>query len=102
MQSTPYMLETMGLTLSPIDRRRHRAGHTVLGAVEHNVQTSNRRWRDDEFLLPRKLTEGRSRIRVRVEFVRKDIPLFPGQPLSPQAWSEFRYSAYCYVMPKVR
>lgn len=70
-----------------------------LGATEHNVQTSNRRWRDDEFLLPRSLTERRSSIRVKVVFVPKNIPLYPGQPLPEQAWSEFRYAAYCYVMP---
>jgi hypothetical protein len=30
------------------------------------VQTSNRRWRDDEFLVPRSLTEGLASLRVRV------------------------------------
>ena len=39
-----------------------------LGATQHVVQTSNRRFRDDEFLVPRDLTEGRSAIRVRVRF----------------------------------
>src|SRR6266567_2434422 len=29
-----------------------------LGATEHNVETSNRRFRDDEFLIPRDLTQG--------------------------------------------
>jgi len=27
-------------------------------------------------------------------------PLFPGHPLSELAWSEFRYSAYCFVLPQ--
>jgi len=72
-----------------------------LGATLHNVQTSNRRWRDDEFLLPRSLTGGRSLIRVKLEFVPRNIPLFPGHPLTPQAWSEYRYTAYCYVMPRI-
>ncbi|MBI2924565.1 MAG: DUF2961 domain-containing protein [Verrucomicrobia bacterium] len=71
-----------------------------LGATEHNVQTSNRRFRDDEFLLPRDLTEGRSRIRVRVQFTPVEIPLFPGRPLPELAWSEMRYTAYCWVMPR--
>ncbi len=71
-----------------------------LGATLHNVQTSNRRWRDDEFLLPRRLTQGRTAIRVRVEFTPRNIPLFPGHPLPAQAWSEFRYRAYCYRMPE--
>jgi hypothetical protein len=70
-----------------------------LGATQHNVQTSNRRFRDDEFLLPRDLTKERSAIRVRVKFTPVEIPLFPGRPLDELAWSEIRYDAYCYVMP---
>lgn len=73
-----------------------------LGATEHKVVTSNRRFRDDEFLVPRALTEGRSTIRVRVVFTPVNRPLFPGQPLAELAWSEMRYTAYCYVMPDVR
>jgi hypothetical protein len=70
------------------------------GATQHVVQTSNRRFRDDEFLLPHKLTRGRSSIRIRVQFVPCNIPLFPGHALDDQAWSEMRYDAYCYVLPK--
>jgi hypothetical protein len=66
------------------------------------VQTSNRRFRDDEFLVPRELTRGRAAIRVRVEFTPVDIPLLPGRPVGEQAWSEIRYAAYCYVMPEIR
>jgi hypothetical protein len=71
-----------------------------LGATRHVVQTSNRRFRDDEFLVGREHTRGRSAIRVRVRFTPVDVPLFPGQPF-PQgpAWSEMRYACYCYVMP---
>jgi len=72
-----------------------------VGETLHNVQTSNRRWRDDEFMLPRSLTEGRSSIKVKIEFVPRNIPLFPGHPLADQAWSEYRYTAYCYLMPRV-
>jgi hypothetical protein len=71
-----------------------------LGATEHNVHTSNRRFRDDEFLLPKKLTAGRSAIRVRVQFTPVHRPLFPGQPEPPLAWSEIRYEAWSYVTPK--
>jgi hypothetical protein len=71
-----------------------------LGETLHHVETSNRRFRDDEFLLPRALTQGRSAIRVRVEFTPVQRPLFPGYPLPPLAWSELRYSAYCFVVPK--
>jgi hypothetical protein len=70
-----------------------------LGATQHNVQTSNRRFRDDEFLVPRDLTVGRSAIRVRVRFTPVKRPLFPGHPLPELAWSEMRYDCYCYVMP---
>ena len=70
-----------------------------LGAAQHKVETSNRRFRDDEFLVSRKLTEGRSQIRVRIKFTPVRIPLFPGEPLPELAWSELRYDAYCFVMP---
>jgi hypothetical protein len=72
-----------------------------LGATQHVVQTSNRRFRDDEFLVPRDLTEGRSAIRIRVRFTPVNRPLFPGHPLPEMAWSEIRYTTYCYVLPQV-
>ena len=70
-----------------------------LGPAQHIVQTSNRRFRDDEFLIPRDLTKGRPAIRVRVQFTPVNIPLFSGRPLDELAWSELRYDAYCFVMP---
>ena len=70
-----------------------------LGATQHNAQTSNRRFRDDEFLIPRKLTEGRSEIRLRIKFTPVPIPLFPGQRQPELAWTELRYDVYCFVMP---
>ncbi len=74
-----------------------------LGATQHNVQTSNRRFRDDEFLIPRDLTAGRDKIRVRVRFTPVRTPLYPGheQPIPP-AWSEIRYDAYCFVVPELK
>ena len=71
-----------------------------LGPAEHRVQTSNRRFRDDEFLLPRDLTKGRKAIRVRIHFTPVSIPLFPGHRVAELAWSEIRYQAYCYTMPE--
>jgi hypothetical protein len=71
-----------------------------LGATLHNVQTSNRRFRDDEFLIGKDLTRGKEQVRVRVKFTPVNLPLFPGHPLPEQAWSEIRYAAYCYVAPK--
>jgi D-arabinan exo alpha-(1,3)/(1,5)-arabinofuranosidase (non-reducing end) len=65
------------------------------------VQTSNRRWREDEFLLPRALTEGRGAIRVRLTFLPRNLPLRPGLPVAPQAWSEVRYWVYSWRFPPV-
>ena len=70
-----------------------------LGATQHIAQTSNRRFRDDEFLLPLALTRNRKAIRVQIRFTPVNRPLYPGQPLPEQAWSEFRYTAYCYRLP---
>ncbi len=74
-----------------------------LGATQRNVQTSNRRFRDDEFLVPRDLTAGRDKIRVQVRFTPVTIPLFPGHPFSITnlAWSEIHYKAYSYRFPPV-
>jgi len=71
-----------------------------LGTTQHIVQTSNRRYRDDEFLLPLALTRGKSAIRIRVVFKPVNRPLFPGNPVPELAWSEIRYTAYSYVPPK--
>lgn len=71
-----------------------------LGATEHVVETSNRRFRDDEFLISRELTRGRKTIWVRVRFTPVNRPLFPGYPVGERAWSEIRYTAYCFVKPR--
>jgi hypothetical protein len=71
-----------------------------LAATEHRAETSNRRFRDDEFLLPRKLTDGRNSIRVRVEFTPVQRGLFPGEPVPELAWSEIKYTAYSFVLPR--
>ena len=70
-----------------------------MGKTEPKVQTSNRRFRDDEFLIPRKLTKGAEKLRVRVEFTPVEIPLLPDMPVGELAWSEIRYQAFCLVMP---
>jgi len=51
-----------------------------LGATQHVVQTSNRRFRDDEFLCPRALTAGRSAIRVRIRFTPSSDRFSPATP----------------------
>ncbi|MEA2710219.1 MAG: hypothetical protein QOF78_2820, partial [Phycisphaerales bacterium] len=45
-----------------------------LGPTQHIVQTSNRRFRDDEFLVGRDLTRGQSQIRVQIRFTPVDRP----------------------------
>jgi hypothetical protein len=29
-------------------------------------------------------------------------PLFPGYPIGDRAWSEIRYTAYCFITPRRR
>lgn len=49
------------------------------------------------FLLPRRLTQGRSQIRLRIRFRPVATPLYPGYPPAELGWSEIRYTVYCYV-----
>ncbi len=71
-----------------------------LAAAEPGAQTSNRRFRDDEFLVSRAFTAGHAKLRVRVRFTPVDIPLLPGQPLPELAWTEIRYDAYSLTAPR--
>lgn len=71
-----------------------------------NVKTiEERRFREDEFLLNRHLTQGRSKIRVRIEYRSAELPLFSGfdYPTPPgtgapsaHQWSEMRYDLFVY------
>jgi hypothetical protein len=71
-----------------------------LGATEHNVEISNRRFRDDEFLVPRDLTQGKKSILVRIKCTPVNRPLFPGYPVGERAWSEINYTAYSFIIPR--
>lgn len=71
-----------------------------LGATQHIIETSNRRFRDDEFLISRDLTRGKKAIWVRVKFMPVNRALFPGYPVGDRAWSEMSYTAYCFVQPR--
>jgi len=71
-----------------------------LGDAEQNLETSNRRFRDDEMLLPPALTRERTAIRLRFEFRPVGKPVFPGLPPVPEAWSELRYTVYSYLLPR--
>jgi hypothetical protein len=70
-----------------------------LGATEHRIETSNRRFRDDEFLISRDLTRGKKKVWIRIKFTPVNRPLFPGEPVGKLAWSEIKYTAYCFVAP---
>jgi hypothetical protein len=67
------------------------------------TKTTNRRFRDDEFLIPARLTKNKIKIRVRVEFVDDRQQLFPDFPFpKASAWSELRYEVYSYVIPNFK
>ncbi len=73
-----------------------------LGAAEPVVETSNRRFRDDEFLISRELTGHRRSIRVRIKVMPVSRPLLPGSSVHDRSWSEIKYTAYCFVRPRFR
>jgi hypothetical protein len=64
------------------------------------VQTSNRRFREDEFSIARELTAGRRRLRLRLVWQPSPQPLVPDQAPPEQAWSELRYDVYSWVLPR--
>ena len=67
----------------------------------YKVQTSNRRFRDDEFLIPAHLTRNQPAVRIKVVHVPQDTPLYPGTPFPREsAWSELRYDVYSYILPE--
>jgi hypothetical protein len=53
---------------------------------------------ENEFLMPRDLTEGRSAIRIRVHFTPVNRPLFSGYPMPELALSEIRYTSYSFML----
>jgi len=74
-----------------------------LGETEHNVVTSNRRWREEEFLIARKFTTGKKRLEIKLVHVPNDTPLYPGHPFPVRsAWSAARYQVFCYRMPQIQ
>jgi hypothetical protein len=70
-----------------------------LSPIAPSIEASNRRWRDDEFLIPRALTDGRRAIRVRIVFSPGNGRVTPDASALPVAWSEFRYTAYVWTLP---
>jgi len=71
-----------------------------LGKRTYNVQTSDRRFRDDEFLIPAELTMNSTAIKVRIKFIPDNQELYPGHPFpNKSSWSELKYNVYSYVLP---
>lgn len=69
----------------------------------YNIQTSNRRFRDDEFLIPEKFTKGKSSVRIMVKCIPVERDIYPGIAYPKRsAWSELRYDVYSCVMPEFR
>lgn len=67
---------------------------------QYHVKTSNRYFRDDEFMIPAKFTKSHSSIRIRIQFMPVEQELFPGKPFPKKgAWSELKYEVYSYVLP---
>ncbi|MEM7371917.1 MAG: DUF2961 domain-containing protein [Bacteroidota bacterium] len=65
------------------------------------VITSNRRWREEEFLIGAHLTAGLSKLAIRVEWIPNEKALLPEQPFpQPSVWSESRYWVYSFVLPE--
>lgn len=65
------------------------------------TKTTNRRFRDDEFLIPAKLTANQSTIKIRIRFIPNDQLLFPDFPFPKKsAWSELRYEVFSYIRPE--
>ncbi|MFC4872537.1 DUF2961 domain-containing protein [Negadavirga shengliensis] len=66
----------------------------------HRTKTSNRRFRDDEFLIPARYTKDKSELRLRVRYIPDGQELFPGFPFPREnAWSELSYEVYSYISP---
>lgn len=68
--------------------------------TEHNIITSNRRWREEEFQISGKFTRGIEKLAIKIVFVPEDRDLFPDQPYpAGSKWSASRYRIYSVIMP---
>jgi hypothetical protein len=77
----------------------HSFPQAELDPSEPRVLVSDRRLRDDEFIIPQRLTRGRRSIRLRIVLTPVRTPLLPGRPVQHPAWSEIAYNVYCWTMP---
>lgn len=66
------------------------------------IYTSNRQWREEEFLISPALTQNVKKLAVKIEWIPDNRPLLPNQPFpNDSAWSSSRYWVYCYQMPRI-
>jgi hypothetical protein len=71
-----------------------------LAPTEHHIITSNRRWREEEFIIGRDLSEGIQKLDIKIEHIPNTKELFPGTAFPEESkWSESRYWTYSYVLP---
>jgi hypothetical protein len=69
------------------------------GVVVPSVFRGERRFRDDEFLIARKFTQGRRRLRIRVQVLPVTRPLVLNGPPESAGWSEFKYEVFAWKLP---
>ncbi|HMF73708.1 MAG TPA: hypothetical protein VK616_19640, partial [Flavitalea sp.] len=66
----------------------------------NRTNTSNRKLRADEFLIPAHLTQNKSSVKIKIKFIPNNQLLFQDFPFPKQsAWSELRYEVYSYMTP---
>jgi uncharacterized protein (TIGR02145 family) len=64
------------------------------------IITSNRRWREEEFVISSSFTRDLEEMEIKIEFVPNTKELLPGIAFPAQsAWSEARYWVFSYVLP---
>jgi len=68
-----------------------------LDAPDPVILTTDRRFREEEFLVPLHLTRGRKAIRIRLTFQPVERPVLPGLLPVASAWSEIRYQVYSWI-----
>lgn len=67
------------------------------------TETSNRRFRDDEFMISERLTKHKSAIKIKIKFIPNQQTLFTDFPFPKQsAWSELKYDVYSFIKPNLR
>ncbi|MCB0687564.1 MAG: DUF2961 domain-containing protein [Saprospiraceae bacterium] len=72
-----------------------------LSPTNPEIVTSNRRWREEEFLIGHQLTSGIKALDIKIEWIPDEKELFPETPFPQKSgWSEARYWIYCYKLPR--